>query len=102
MDPATLALPSLADEAEYRPFPNEEGRNTRQAAVEVPLMVQALALPTGGRVLEIGCGRGVALPALARLLRPSRLVGLDLDADFLEEARARVDRKSTRLNSSHG
>jgi ubiquinone/menaquinone biosynthesis C-methylase UbiE len=75
---------------EYRPFPNEEGRNSRQASLEVPLMIRALGLPAHGRVLEIGCGRGVALPVLARLLRPARLVGLDPEAAFLEEARQRL------------
>jgi ubiquinone/menaquinone biosynthesis C-methylase UbiE len=50
-------------------------------------MVRALGLPTGGRVLEVGCGRGVAMPALARLLGPVHLAGLDLDAGLLEEAR---------------
>lgn len=78
-------------EREYRPFPNESGRNSRQAAIEVPLMVRALGLPAGGRVLEVGCGRGVAIPALARLLGPTRLAGLDLDPSLLEEARARAD-----------
>ncbi len=78
-------------EREYRPFPNESGRNTRQATIEVPLMVRALGLPAGGRVLEVGCGRGVAMPALARLLAPARLAGLDLDADLLEEARRSAD-----------
>lgn len=97
MEPATtlpagpLAIPSLVDEPEYRPFPNEQGRNTRQAAIEIPLMVHALGLPAGGRVLEVGCGRGVALPVLARLLGPSRLVGMDSEVSFLEEARASLD-----------
>ena len=79
------------NEREYRPFPNETGRNTRQVTIEVPLMVRALGLPTGGRVLEVGCGRGVAIPVLARLLRPARLAGLDLDPALLDEARAHAD-----------
>src|SRR5687768_4873964 len=29
---------------EYRPFPNEEGRNSRQGSLEVPLMIRALGL----------------------------------------------------------
>jgi ubiquinone/menaquinone biosynthesis C-methylase UbiE len=53
-------------------------------------MVAALGLPMGGRVLEVGCGRGVALPVLGRLLRPSRLVGLDPEEDFLAQARLRL------------
>jgi ubiquinone/menaquinone biosynthesis C-methylase UbiE len=81
----------MAMELEYRPFPNDEGRNTRQATIEIPLMVRALGLPTGGRVLEVGCGRGVGLPGLARLLRPSRLVGLDIEPAFLAEAGQRLE-----------
>ena len=80
-----------ATELEYRPFPNHEGRNTRQASLEVPLMIRTLGLSPGGRVLEVGCGRGVALPVLARLLRPACLVGLDIEAALLGEARARLD-----------
>ena len=78
-------------ELEYRPFPNEAGRDTRQATIGIPLMVRALGLPTGVRVLEVGCGRGVALPGLARLLRPSRLVGLDIEPAFFAEAGQRLE-----------
>jgi ubiquinone/menaquinone biosynthesis C-methylase UbiE len=92
---ATLAgaCPTQARRAEpeYRPFPNEAGRNTRQSTIEIPLMVRALRLPVGGRVLEVGCGRGVAMPVLARLLAPARLAGLDLDAGLLEQARRSAD-----------
>ena len=87
--PAALIFPPDPDR-EYRPFPNEAGRNTRQESLEVPVMIRALALPTGGRVLEVGCGRGIALPVLARLLRPSRLTGLDPETAFLQEARTRL------------
>jgi ubiquinone/menaquinone biosynthesis C-methylase UbiE len=80
-----------SSDREYRPFPNEEGRNSRQSSLEVPLMIRALGLPRHARVLEVGCGRGVALPVLGRSLRPSRLVGLDLEAGFLDEARSRLD-----------
>lgn len=74
----------------YVPFANVATRNGLQALVEIPLMIRALALPRGGRVLEIGCGRGVALPVLAERLVPSELVGLDVDPLLLEEACARV------------
>ena len=76
---------------EYRPFPNEEGRNTRQATLEVPLLVRALGLPKRARILEIGCGRGIALVPLARLLEPVRLTGLDIEPAFLADAQRRLD-----------
>jgi ubiquinone/menaquinone biosynthesis C-methylase UbiE len=72
--------------AEYQPFPNEEGRNTRQSQLEIPAMVRALGIPSGARILEVGCGRGVALPVLDRLCSPTRLVGLDVDPELLVEA----------------
>ena len=41
-------------------------------------------------MLELGCGRGIALPALARWLAPERLVGLDVDNTLLNEADRRI------------
>ena len=74
----------------YEPFPDVARRNLLQALLEVPAMVRLLHLGRSRRVLEVGCGRGVALPALAQLLRPARLVGIDVDAALLGTAAARV------------
>ena len=89
---ATPGLPRAldADAEEYQPFPDKARRNLCQETLEVPAMAWALGLAKGGRVLEVGCGRGVALPVLARLLRPQRLVGLDIDRSLLERARERA------------
>jgi SAM-dependent methyltransferase len=46
-------------------------------------------------VLEIGCGRGIALPVLFDRLEPEELVGLDVDVALLAEAQARVWRTGT-------
>ncbi|HEX6644216.1 MAG TPA: class I SAM-dependent methyltransferase [Gemmatimonadales bacterium] len=88
--------PPQAPEPEYRPFPNEEGRNSRQQALEVPALVRALGLPRCGRILEIGCGRGIALVPIAQLLEPSRLAGLDIDPELLADAAARLENAGVR------
>ena len=75
---------------DYMPFGNVEARNGLQALVEIPLMIRALRLPHRARVLEIGCGRGVALPELDDRLEPVELIGLDIDGGLLAEARIRV------------
>lgn len=85
----------MAMTAEYRPFPNEEGRNTRQSQLEIPAMVRALGIPSNARILEVGCGRGVALPVFAQLCSPRRLVGLDIDPDLLVEAAANLSEHGT-------
>lgn len=84
------------DRSEYQPFPNDGSRNWRQEHVEIPLMVRALGLPHRVRVLEVGCGQGIALPALAQYLEPSRLVGIDIDQSLLNEAHQRLRDTATR------
>ena len=74
------------EQREYRPFPNEEGRNSRQSQWEIPALVKTLGLPSEARILEVGCGRGIALPVLDRLCRPQRLAGLDIEEELLIEA----------------
>lgn len=59
-------------------------------------------LPRGGRVLELGCGRGIALPALDRHLAPARLVGLDVDRALLDQARRRLSSTRTRAELVRG
>jgi SAM-dependent methyltransferase len=85
--PPATRTPKAGD---YERFPNMESRNGLQAAVEVPLLVRLLRLPTGGRLLEVGCGRGVALPVLAERLAPASVTGIDVDAEALEEAARRA------------
>src|SRR6476661_6567304 len=81
---------------DYRSFGNMESRNGLQERLEIPLLVRALRLPRGGRVLEVGCGRGIALPVLAERLRPASLVGMDVDGTLVELARQRVVRAGVR------
>jgi ubiquinone/menaquinone biosynthesis C-methylase UbiE len=75
---------------DYVAFPDVETRNGLQARVEVPLLLRALRVPRGGRVLEVGCGRGVALPVLADRLAPFALVGVDVDSTLLDVAAQRL------------
>jgi ubiquinone/menaquinone biosynthesis C-methylase UbiE len=93
---------SRLEQVGYRPFPNEQGRNTRQAQLEIPVLVRALRLPTDVRILEVGCGRGIALPVLDRLCRPRRLVGLDIDEELLVEAADNLREHATKAELYRG
>ena len=75
-------------EREYRAFPAEVGRDSAHADLELPVMQRVLDLPRGRDVLEVGCGGGSGLDALAALLEPRRLVGIDIDRDALARVRA--------------
>lgn len=44
----------------------------------------------GGRVLEVGCGRGVGAEMALRSLEPVEYVGIDLDPRMVQRARKRV------------
>src|SRR5687768_12684009 len=80
----------VANVPDYAGFPDIGRRNLVHTHFEVPLVLSMLDVPRRGRVLEIGCGRGHALGVLARKLEPSRLMGVDVDADALAEADARL------------
>lgn len=75
---------------ETAPVPRFAGlRNALHGRVEVPLVTRALGLERGLRVLQVGCGDGVALAALARHLSPRSLTAVDLDETLLGSARRR-------------
>jgi ubiquinone/menaquinone biosynthesis C-methylase UbiE len=81
----------------YRPFPNKRGRNWRQQRLEIPVFTRILGLPSHAQVLEVGCGCGIGLPVIAERCRPARLVGIDIDADLLADARSANDGRAELL-----
>lgn len=83
----TLTVPATE---EYLPFGNMETRNGLQERLEIPMMIRALGIPKGLRILEVGCGRGIALPVFTERLTPKELVGVDIDPELTRIARLRV------------
>jgi SAM-dependent methyltransferase len=75
---------------EYVPFGNVEARNGLQERLEIPLMIKALSIPKCLRILEVGCGRGVALSVFLERLAPAELWGVDVDPDLVRVARDRI------------
>lgn len=75
---------------EYAPFGNVEARNGLQERLEIPTMIRALGIAKGLRILEVGCGRGVALPVFVDRLAPKELVGVDVDPALARVARDRI------------
>jgi SAM-dependent methyltransferase len=61
----------------------------RQIAVR---SLELMSLAPGQTVLDVGCGAGVFLPALAHAVAPDgHVVGVDYSAALLEEARTRAE-----------
>ena len=54
-------------------------------------LIAGLDVPPGGTVLEIGCGTGRNLIAVARRYPKARLYGLDISEAMLATARAKID-----------
>lgn len=55
-------------------------------------MIAGLAVPEGGTVLEMGCGTGRNLIAVAGRHPSARLYGFDISAEMLRTAKANIDR----------
>lgn len=59
--------------------------------------VDALALPRGGTVVDLGCGTGANFALLQKAVGPEgRILGVDLTPEMLERARERVRREGWR------
>jgi S-adenosylmethionine-diacylgycerolhomoserine-N-methlytransferase len=56
-------------------------------------MIDGLDIPTGGSVLELGCGTGRNLVRAARAYPNARLFGLDISQGMLETAAATIQRE---------
>ena len=56
-------------------------------------LIDGLAPPPGGRVLEIGCGTARNLIAVGRRHPATPLFGIDLSLEMLDTARRRVERE---------
>ncbi len=71
-----------------------------QTEREVAFLLEALELPTGGRVLDIGCGYG--RHAMEMASRGYRTVGLDLSLPLLIRATDAARHRSVNVDFVHG
>ena len=55
-------------------------------------LISELAPPVGGTVLEVGCGTGRNLIALAKRYPSARFYGIDISSEMLKTARAAIAR----------
>jgi ubiquinone/menaquinone biosynthesis C-methylase UbiE len=56
----------------------------------------------GGVVLDVGCGGGAALELLAQAFRPREIIGIDIDAILVDEARQKSVGSSACINVHEG
>jgi len=61
----------------------------------------AREIESPARVLEIGCGTGKNLVALAEAFPDAKITGLDLSADMLDRARTRIAPLADRIDLLH-
>ena len=64
------------------------GRWSRRIA---PEFAAWLAVPPGGRWLDVGCGTGAFTEAILGSANPGSVVGVDPSSSFIEHARSKVD-----------
>jgi SAM-dependent methyltransferase len=91
-----ISMSAIVNTEQDRAWNGDEGRhwadrhhrwNAVNQAFNEPLL-QAAAITPGARVLDIGCGAGQTSRLAARQAHPGQVLGLDLSAPELEQARA--------------
>ncbi len=65
-------------------------------------MISSLEPPSGGTVLEIGCGTGRNLVAAGHRYPHARLFGFDISAEMLKTARRNVERSGLDIRLAEG
>lgn len=66
---------------------NNSVRALVQRFYEAPLLLRLGGAVQGGRVLEVGCGRGTGLPILIERFRAAHVIGIDIDPSQIARAR---------------
>jgi SAM-dependent methyltransferase len=65
------------------------------------VLVDRAAVRDGDRALDVGCGPGAVLAALARRLGAEKVAGIDRSEPFVEMAKERVRGADVRLGAAH-
>ena len=81
---------------------NNPFRAVLQRRYEAPLLEKLGGRVDGGRVLEIGCGRGVGTEIILSRFGAAHVDAFDLDPDMVERARRRLARFGDRVRISRG
>ena len=76
----------------YEPY---VGRWSRLVTRE---FVEWLAVPPGGRWLDVGCGTGALIHAALAQATPSEVLGIDPSAAYVASARAQMDDSRARFD----
>jgi len=81
---------------------NNPVRATLQRHYEAPILERLGGRVEGGRVLEIGCGRGVGTEIILSRFGAAHVDAFDLDVDMVERARRRLTGFGERVRLSRG
>jgi protein-L-isoaspartate(D-aspartate) O-methyltransferase len=82
-------------------LPISAGQTISQPRV-VALMLAALRLAPGQRVLDVGCGSGYAAALIADLVAPGPVIAVERQSTLVEPARARLAGRNAAVHLADG